>query len=294
MRPIEKLVAAIRKNAPTHQQTIEEARADFERMMGNAPKVEGVEVQADKIAGVPVEWVVPAGSDPSRVIMYFHGGGYAMGSVRTIRAMASHLALRTNRHVLTLDYRLAPEHPFPAALDDITAVYKAILDRFQSKNIAFSGDSAGGGLTVAALLRLRDEKLPLPFAGIPISPWLDMTLTAKSIQTNEESDPIVKIGNIQMFREAYLGSTSQKNPLASPLFADLTGLPPLLVQVGAGELLVDDAKSFVSRAKEQGVDAKLASWPDMVHVWHMYAPRLPEALEAMDEIGAFLREKGWG
>ena len=290
-RPIDKLVAALRRTAPQEDQPIPKARADFEKGFAGLPAVSGVDVHADRVGGVPVEWIVPIGGDTSRVVVYLHGGGYAMGSVGTIRTMASYLALRTHTQLLTVDYRLAPEHPFPAGLDDVCAVYRALLDdnRFRPEQIVIGGDSAGGGLTMASLVKLRDEKVPLPAGGIGISPWLDLAMKGNTLESNLASDPFMRLGNLDILSKAYLGNHAPKTPLASPLYADLRGLPPLLVQVGMAEILLDDSRRFAARAEDAGVNVTLSPWQDMIHDWHMYAPKLPEALEAMDEIGNWLK-----
>ena len=291
VRPIDKLVAALRRSAPQEDQPIPQARADFDKGFAGLPPVPGVDVHPDRLGRVPVEWIIPTGGDTSRVLVYLHGGGYAMGSCATIRTMASYIALRTELQVLTVDYRLSPEHPFPAGLDDACAVVRALIDdnRFRPDQIAVGGDSAGGGLTIATLLRLRDEKVPLPAAGIGISPWLDLALQGNTLESNLASDPFMRLGNLELLSKAYLGDHPAKTPLASPLYADLRGLPPLLVQVGTAEILLDDARRFTARAEDAGVEITLSPWHDMIHDWHMYAPKLPEALSAMDEMGTWLK-----
>jgi phosphinothricin tripeptide acetyl hydrolase len=190
------------------------------------------------------------------------------------------------------DYRLAPEHPFPAAVDDAVAAYRWLLDRGQTpERMVLAGDSAGGGLTVATLLALRDRGLPLPAAGVCISPWVDLTLSGASYDAKAATDPIVTRDGVTEMARAYLGQTEARTPLASPLFADLSGLPPLLIQVGSEEVLLDDSVALAKRAKTAGVDATLEIWPSMIHVWHWFLPMLDEAQAAIDVIGAFVQAR---
>jgi acetyl esterase/lipase len=196
--------------------------------------------------------------------------------------------------VLLIDYRLAPEHPFPAAVDDATRAYQFLLaSGIQPARAAIAGDSAGGGLTVASLLALRDAGARLPAAGVCLSPWFDLTMSGGSIRSKAAVDPMVQGENLGRMAQAYLGTADAKLPLASPLFADLRGLPPLLVHVGTAEVLLDDSIRFAERARAADVDVTLDEWDDMVHVWHAFAAFLPEAREAMQRVGAFLRRR-WG
>jgi epsilon-lactone hydrolase len=225
-------------------------------------------------------------------VLYLHGGGYVIGSPRSHRHLAAAIGRSAQTRVLLPDYRLAPEHPFPAAVDDAVAAYRWLLDRrIAPSRIVIGGDSAGGGLTVATLLALRDQKVPLPAAGVCISPWVDLTCSGASYTTRKAADPIVKFDGIAMMSKAYLAGQDVKTPLASPLFADLGGLPPLLVQVGDDEVLLDDSVQLVDRAKKAGVDATLDVWPKMVHVWHWFFPMLDEGQAAIDKIGEFVRKR---
>jgi monoterpene epsilon-lactone hydrolase len=194
--------------------------------------------------------------------------------------------------VLSVDYRLAPEHPHPAAVEDATAAYRFLLDTGISPgNLAIGGDSAGGGLTVACLIALRDAGLPLPAAGVCISPWVDLTQSGESMDSKADEDPMVSREALQVMANAYLGGGDPKEATASPLFADLAGLPPLLIQVGTAETLLDDATRLAERAKSQGVDVTLEAWEEMIHVWHAFAVLLPEGRQAIERIGEFLSER---
>jgi phosphinothricin tripeptide acetyl hydrolase len=238
----------------------------------------------------PAEWLRPPAAVAGRVVLYLHGGGYVIGSPRSHRHLAAAIASAGAANALLLDYRLAPEHPFPAAVDDAVAAYRWLLDQGTApRHIVIAGDSAGGGLTVATLLALRDAAAPLPAGGVCISPWVDLTCSAESYRTKAEVDPIVKSGSIEEMARAYLGDRDRRTPLASPLFADLRGLPPLLIHAGSDEVLLDDAVQLSERAKKADVAATLEVWDRMIHVWHWFLPMLDEAQTAVDSIGRFIR-----
>jgi monoterpene epsilon-lactone hydrolase len=242
------------------------------------------------VDGMGAEWVTAAGTDARRVVLYLHGGGYVMGSLATHRKLAGDVARAADARVLLLDYRLAPEAPYPAAVEDAARAYRWLLANGVAPGaIAIAGDSAGGGLTMATLLALRDDGVPLPAAAVVISPWADLTLEAASLERCAALDPIVSGADLKRYRDWYLDGADSRDPLASPAHADLTGLPPILVHVGASEVLVDDAVLLAERGRTAGVDITLETWPDMVHVWHVFAGRVPEATAAVDRIGEFLR-----
>jgi phosphinothricin tripeptide acetyl hydrolase len=216
-----------------------------------------------------------------------------IGSPRSHRHLAAAIARAAGARALLLDYRRAPEHPFPAAVDDALAAYRWLLESagVAPGSVVVAGDSAGGGLTVATLLAARDAGLPQPGAGVCISPWVDLTCSLPTYATKAAVDPVVDAALVQKMAKAYLGGTDPRTPLASPLHADLRGLPPLLAQVGGDEVLLDDARELAARAKGAGVDATLEVWDAMVHVWHWFLPMLDEAQAAIDRIGAFVRER---
>ncbi len=232
------------------------------------------------------------GARDDRLILYLHGGGYCLGSSLAHRDFGWRLSAAAQARVLLPDYRLAPEHPFPAAVMDVTAVYRYLLQNgFQPNQIAFGGDSAGGGLVIAAMIALRDDGIALPKTAVLISPWTDLAGTGRSLTEKNDQDPLLSPAQLDRFVKAYLGNTDPRSPLASPLYADLFGLPPLLIQVGTAEILLDDAVRLAERAKTAGVDATLDVWDDMFHVWHGFAAIIPEAQAALDKTGAFMRKQ---
>jgi phosphinothricin tripeptide acetyl hydrolase len=224
------------------------------------------------------------------VVLYLHGGGYVIGSPPSHRHLAAAIAGAAAANALLLDYRLAPEHPYPAAVEDATAAYRWLLARgIAPGSVVIAGDSAGGGLTVATLLALREARVPLPAAGVCISPWVDLTCSGGSYVTKAAADPIVGRAGVEQMARAYLGSTAPREPLASPLFADLRGLPPLLIHVGSEEVLLDDSVQLAERARAAGVDTTLEVYERMIHVWHWFLPMLDEAQTAVEAIGRFAR-----
>ena len=236
--------------------------------------------------------MIPDDCVPGRAVVYLHGGGYATGTLDSARALFSHLARATRARLLAVDYRLAPEHPFPAAVDDAVAAYRfAISAGHAPEAIALCGDSSGGGLALGTLVALRDLGEPMPAAAICMSPWTDLTLSGASLQANRDTDPMVSATTLGLMADAYLGDVDRRSPTASPLFADLAGLPPLLLQVGSGELLLDDTTRFAERAEAAGVDVTLELWDDVFHVWHAFADLLPEARDAIARIGAYVDQR---
>ena len=292
-RELEKLTEQMRAIGPVSSDPM-----SMRRMYSRAPaypKPADITWETVDAAGVPAEWVTPQDCEPDRAIVYLHGGGYATGSVESFRAVSSHLARAARSRVLAVDYRLAPEHPYPAALDDAIAAYGFVRAAgFAPRQVALVGDSSGGGLVLGTLLALRDAGEPLPRTAVCLSPWTDLTLSGASIRTNADVDPMVSASTLELMAEAYLGDLDRRTPNASPLFADLAGLPPLLVQVGSTEILLDDAERFADAATDAGVDVTLEVWDGAIHVWHSFADLLPEARDAMARIGAYLDQRFGG
>ena len=265
---------------------------DMRAIMIETQAPDGVTCTPVEAGGVSAEWSEAAGVDEAKVVLYVHGGGYVMGSAGSHRDVTGRLSKAAGARVLSLNYRLAPEHPFPAPVDDAVAAYRWLLAQGISPgNIAVAGDSAGGGLAIATLLALRDAGEPLPAAGIGISSWVDMEGTGESMTTRAAVDPVVQKEGLLGMAKLYLGDADPKNPLAAPLHADLAGLPPLLLQVGDAETLLDDSTRLAERARAAGVDVTLKVWDEMPHVWHLFAPILPEGRQAIDEIGSFFQAR---
>jgi len=268
---------------------IDEWREGYEEFGRAFPAEPGVGPRPVDAGGVNAAWFAAPGADNDRVVMYFHGGGYLMGSLTTHLSITSRLTGVTGARVLALDYRLAPEHRFPAPIDDIVASYRWLLDRgIAPGGIAFVGDSAGGGMCVAGLLALRQAGLPMPSCAVPISPWVDLVGAGAWREADPAIDPIVGPHELDRFVREYLSDDQARDPLASPLFGDLAGLPPLLIQVGTREILLSDATRLAERARNAGVETTLEIEDGGFHVWHHAVPDLPEARAALERIGAFV------
>ncbi|MFT4570723.1 MAG: monoterpene epsilon-lactone hydrolase [Hyphomicrobiaceae bacterium] len=276
---------------PATAPSIEEVRAMFLQMSTLFPVPNGVEVEAVDGGGVPCEWVRMPETNEDRVVLYLHGGGYVIGSPTTHRSLVARIAAASGARVLSADYRLAPEHPFPAAVEDAVAAYGYLLaEGISPSTIVIAGDSAGGGLTLATLLALRDAGTPLPSGGVCLSPWTDLEGTGGSASDPSIGDPMIEIDGLRMFGELYGGSEMQ-NPLAAPLHASLAGLPSLLVLVGTREVLLDDSTRLAERAKADGVDLTLIKEEGLIHVWPLFGEGVPESVAAVNTIGAFIRDR---
>lgn len=252
----------------------------------------GWRIRAEQSASLAGEWIEPVASDHAarqRCILYFHGGAYIAMSARTHRALTSRLALWSDASLFALDYRLAPEHPFPAALEDALAAYRTLIARgTDASRIVLAGDSAGGGLALALLIALRDRREKLPAAAVLFSPWTDLAVTGASVIDNNEADALFFGAWVEPEARHYLGDTPATNPLASPFYGDLTGLPPLLFQVSDSEVLLDDSRRVVAKARLAGVAATLQIWPGVPHGWQLFAPILPEGRAALRDASDFI------
>ena len=277
---------------PSNTLTLAERRAQYERAERVFPTPPEVKVDVVTAPDRPAEWLTPPGTRTDAAVLYLHGGGYVIGSPRSHRHLAAAIARAAGTRALLLDYRLAPEHPFPAGLEDAVAAYQWLLaGGVAPARIVVAGDSAGGGLTMATLLALRERGLPRPAAAVCISPWVDLTNSAASYATKAAVDPIVTLDSIALLTQAYIGTGDPKQPLVSPLYADLRNLPPLLIHVGSDEVLLDDALGLAARARTAGVDVTIREWPAMIHVWHWFLSMLDEADQAIADIGAFVRAR---
>jgi monoterpene epsilon-lactone hydrolase len=251
---------------------------------------DGAVVTEAVVGGIAGEWIDIKGASSRRVILQLHGGGYNAGSPVTHRKLGAYYALHGGARVFTPDYRLAPEHPFPAAPDDCLAVYGALLGQgIDPGDIVFVGDSAGGGLALTVLLMLRERGAPMPAAAVLIAPMADLTASSESYERNRASDPQITRESIVGSGVWYAGERDRRDPLLSPLFADLKGLPPLLVHAGSIEVMLDEAQQLAEHARIAGVDVTFKIWPGLWHVHHHDVPDVPEATEAIREIGAFIR-----
>lgn len=249
----------------------------------------GTTIQPVNAGGLQAEWVVPAAARGDAVILHLHGGGYVSGSASTERLLTSGLAASTQARVLAPDYRLAPEHPFPAALDDARAVYRYLLDSgYQAGNIAVSGDSAGGGLALALALSLRDAGEPLPSALVLFSPWADLELNSQSCASKARDEVLLRVDTLRQWAQWYTQGTDYADPLVSPVNADFQGLPPMLIQVGSDEILLDDARAVAHRAATAGVAATLREWEGLWHCWQILGALIPENTATFAEIRGFL------
>lgn len=251
---------------------------------------QGFDVNLTKIAGVDCEWISPKDSKGKKIIIYLHGGGYVLGSLHTARSFAILLSKYTSEKILTVDYRLAPENPFPAGLEDSIAIYRNLLeDGVDSKDIIFAGDSAGGGLSLATTLLLKEKREPLPGAVVCISPWTDLAATGESNTANTKLDPIFGGGSGAIKPEDYAGKESLYNPLVSPLYGDYNEFPPLFIHVGTDEIILDDSIRLAKKAKEAGVEVSIKVWKGMWHVFSAQHDILPEAKQSLKEIARYIK-----
>lgn len=274
-----------------HHQDIRKMRRGFELIASRHPLPNNIYFKRFYIGNTPAAWIVPHKANKSVVMLYLHGGGYATGSVNTHKALIAKIAKKTGVLALAIDYRLAPENPFPAALEDAVAAYDYLLAQgYLPENIFISGDSAGGGLTLATLLALKEAHKPLPATAVCLSPWTDLAVTGDSVTEKAHKDPLLLGHLLSEWGKRYAGDEPTTHPLISPLYADLSGLPPLLLQVGTDEVILDDSIRFAQKAREQGADVTLKVWQDMIHVWHFHWRILPEANKAIKEIANFVKK----
>ena len=268
------------------QEIVRFARARFgDTRLAQRMTPKNVRLQPINEQALQGEWVGWDGQDQQRVILYFHGGAYVACSPVTHRPFTAELSRQAGMRVFALDYRLAPEHRFPAQIEDAVTAYRWLLQQgFEPHNIILGGDSAGGGLTIATLIKLRDLGMPLPALGFCFSPWADMTASGDSYRTNHKNDPMFYGDSTKLLAPIYLGDAAPSDPLASPVFADLTGLPPLYVYAGSTEVLLDDARKLVARAHECGVSAELHIADRQPHVWPIMVGILPEAKQTIRQV----------
>jgi len=270
--------------------TLEQRREGMEAFMGSFPVADDVVVEDLVMAGVPCRWTFVPESRASKIILYLHGGGYVLGSLNSHQELMARLARKCKARVMGVDYRLAPENPFPSGLEDAFAAFRALQRGSGGASIAIAGDSAGGGLALATMLKLRDANLPLPAAAVLFSPWTDLTGSGESFVTRADLDPMIKGEAVLEMGKLYAGGRPLDKPLISPVFADLSNLSPMLIQVGDHEVLLDDSTRVAKQVTHAGGEATLQTWEQAFHVFQAM-PQIPEAEEALDAAAEFLESK---
>jgi len=267
-----------------------ERRERLDAIGSTSPPAGDIRLEPIDTNGIAAEWSLAPGSDPSKVLLFFHGGGYCSGSIVSHRGMVTEAGRGARARTLAVGYRLAPEHPFPAAIEDARSAYRFLLDQgIAPSKIVIGGDSAGGGLTLALMTSVRDAREPLPACAWLVSPWVDLQMTGASLAEKAVADPQISKSYLEELASAYLAGADPANPLVSPLNADLAGLPPLLVQVGSAETLLDDAVRTARRAGAADVRVNLEIWPHMIHACHLWAAQLEAGRRAIASAGAFIR-----
>ncbi len=289
--PINELRELLKARPDPNSLTLADRRGGMEQFVTSHPPAADVSFEQANLGGVECEWVYTPEARDDRVIYYTHGGGYIAGAPRTHRALIGELARGAKARVLAVDYRLAPENPFPAAVEDAVSVYEALTFHASGQQFAIAGDSAGGGLALSVLFCARDQRLPTCSAAVLFSPWTDLTCSGQSYVSQRRSDPIVHPQVVRMSAAQYLGDGDAKDPRASPVYGNFVELPPMLIQVGSCEVLLDDSLTLDRRARRAGVNVTLEVWPEMVHVWHGFTALLPEAKQALGRAGAYLQEQ---
>jgi len=272
--------------------TLDKMRADWDALSSSHPSTLGAKEEKVDAGGAKAVWFDAPGAAKDRVVLYLHGGGYVFGGPVSHGAMAAQISKSAKSRVLFVDYRLAPEHPFPAAVEDATAAYKWLLAQgYKPGRIAISGDSAGGGLCLSTLLSIKQNKLPMPACAAPLSPWVDMEALGDSMTTKDAEDPIVKKAMLQNLVSMVVpAGKSLRDPLVAALYGDLSGLPPLQIHVGSRETLLDDARRIADRAKKAGVQVTLHEWEGQIHVFQVFCTRLDEGVQSIEEIGQFVQQ----
>lgn len=274
------------------QLSLAEQRANSEQFANFTGEPSGVSWTDVDAGGIPAIWADADGGSRDHVLQYVHGGGYVIGSAKAYRKLTGHLAKATGCRVLNVDYGLAPENPHPGPVNDSVQAYRWLLAQgYQPEHLAVAGDSAGGGLALATVLKIRDDGLPRPAAAVPISPWADMEGLGDSMKTNAGKDYLVQEVGLKGMADLFLSGTDARDPLAAPIYADYAGVCPLYIQVGGDETLLDDSHRVAAKARSAGVDVRLEVFPEMQHVFQMAAGNMPEADDAVAKIGAYLRER---
>lgn len=287
------IASALRAQRQRRPDSLAALRDETERALAKMRPHEDIKRRDVAIGTLSAAWFEPEDAVEDAAILYLHGGAYIMGSVNTHQGLTSRLTASSQIPCLSVEYRLAPEHPFPAQLNDALAGYRWLIEdqKLSPSRISIAGDSAGGGLTLTTLCAIRDAGLPLPGAAVCISPWVDLEGLGDSIASRAERDPMIDPTDLPAFQRLFLGGAHPRDPRAAPLHADLSGLPPLLIHVGNEEILLDDARRIAAHATKAGVEVTLEVWDGMFHVWHLFAPILEEGEQAISCIAAFLLER---
>lgn len=273
-----------------HSQDVVKTRKKLDSVSRLLRSARDVRVEPTKAGGLYAEWLKPENAPDDKVLLYLHGGAYVLGSCASHRPMVSHIARAARINALLPEYRLAPEHRFPSAIEDAVAIYRELLaSGKRAENIVIAGDSAGGGLAVATLLSLRHTGDPLPAAAILLSPFLDVTASGESAQTRADQDPWFHAKDMRAVVRYYCGAEEVRNPLVSPVFANVAGLPPVFIQVGDDEILLSDSTRFADKMRAAGNKVDIEIWPEMWHVFQLFVSKMPEAHQAIDKIGDYLR-----
>jgi acetyl esterase/lipase len=289
MQQLEAILQLAEKALPPQAPSPSDLRAWFEAINAQTPLSQGVEFSSQPVEPWGGEWNRPASSIEDRLIIYYHGGGFFFGSSRSHRTVTSHLATFSSANVLSVDYRLAPEHPAPAAHDDCFAAYKWALEKgFDPSVIALAGDSAGGNMALSTALRARDEGIPMPACIVMMSPALDLAGDGDS-HTRLVNAPLLTQELVDLFNQAYVGEGDLRSAQVTPFYSDMSGLPPVLIHVGSNEMLVDDSVTIAKRIEEAGSPVELKVWQEMVHCWQLYGPMLEESMQSMEQIADFIR-----
>ncbi|MFW9989133.1 MAG: alpha/beta hydrolase [Candidatus Odinarchaeota archaeon] len=291
-KEMEKLIIQLKKNkGDNYKPSVNGYRESFDQLAKLIKIPKDARCEPINVEGIPAEWISVPETLNNSVILYFHGGGYVAGSINSHRGLGVRLARTSKSRVILIDYRLAPEYPFPAALEDAVKVYQWLIfsEGIKPEKVIIAGESAGGGLTISTLLKLKKEKFNLPAAGICLSPYIDLAVTGESVNIKADIDPQVTKEDLLFCASQYLGDENPKNPYASPLYADLQGLPPIFIQVGSSEVLLDDSIRLADHAKSSSIEVSLEIWDDMIHMFQLYAYRIPEGQEAINKIGMFIQ-----
>ncbi len=288
---LKKIIEEKRKNPYTENKTIDQLRKETEIAGSKIPLPKNTKYKNIIAGNVNAEWITCGQVNEHKIFMFMHGGGFYRGSVAATRATVAKISAEAKVKCLSIEYRLAPEHPFPAAIDDTYSAYNWLINNgISPKNIIVSGQSAGGGLCLALLLKIKENNFPQPLGAVALSPWTDLSQSGKTMVTNEHIDPIISKKYLDRFAKLYFPDLNNMSYLASPIIGKLSGLPDILIQVGSTETMLDDSIRFYEKAKKENVNAKLEIWENMFHGWHGNAHILKDAENAIISIGKFCRK----